>query len=133
MFKPRTAFSGFSVDDLAKAERFYAEILGLEVANEGMGLTLHLPGGATVFVYAKDNHQPATFTVLNFVVDDIDEAVDELKKRGVTFERYEGMSQDEKGIMRPPASMARQYGPPIAWFEDPAGNVLSVIKDNKEN
>src|SRR5207244_10258438 len=100
MFKPKTAFSGFSVNDLAKAKAFYTQTLGLQVVEEGVGLRLHLPGGGTAFAYPKDDHQPATFTLLDFVVDDIDEAVDELKSRGVSFERYEGMSQDEKGIIR---------------------------------
>jgi catechol 2,3-dioxygenase-like lactoylglutathione lyase family enzyme len=133
MFRARTAFSGFSVDDLAKAAEFYHDTLGLAVDNEGMGLRLHLPDGGTVFVYAKDTHQPATFTVLNFGVDNIEDAVDELARLGVRFERYENMPQDERGIMRPPASMGREVGPPIAWFKDPAGNVLSVLEDSQES
>jgi catechol 2,3-dioxygenase-like lactoylglutathione lyase family enzyme len=101
MFKAKAAFSGFSVDDLAKARGFYAETLGLNVDDEGVGVRLHLPGGGTVFVYPKDNHQPATFTIVNLVVDNIDEAVDELTNRGVQFERYEdGPRTDEKGILR---------------------------------
>ena len=126
MFKAKGAFSGFSVNDLAKAKEFYGETLGLKVDTEGIGLRLHLPGGGTVFAYPKDEHQPATFTILNFAIDNIDEAVDELKSRGVSFERYEGAPQDERGIMR-------KYGPPIAWFKDPAGNILSVIEDSNEN
>ncbi len=125
MFKPKTAFSGFSVNDLAKAKAFYTQTLGLQVVEEGVGLRLHLPGGGTAFAYPKDDHQPATFTLLDFVVDDIDEAVDELKSRGVSFERYAGMSQDEKGIMR---GIAQNMGPDIAWFKDPAGNFLAVLQ-----
>ena len=125
MFKPKTAFSGFSVNDLAKAKEFYTQTLGLQVVEEGVGLRLHLPGGGTAFAYPKDDHQPATFTLLDFVVDDIDEAVDELKSRGVSFERYAGMSQDEKGIVR---GIAQNMGPDIAWFKDPAGNFLAVLQ-----
>jgi catechol 2,3-dioxygenase-like lactoylglutathione lyase family enzyme len=125
MFQPKTAFSGFSVNDLAKAKEFYAQTLGLKVVEEGVGLRLHLPGGGTAFAYPKDDHQPATFTLLDFVVDDIDEAVDELNSRGVSFDRYEGMPQDEKGIMR---GIAQNMGPDIAWFKDPAGNVLAVLQ-----
>lgn len=123
----QSAFSGFSVDNLEKARQFYTGILGLKVEDEGAGLNLHLPGGGNVFIYPKDNHEPATFTILNFVVDDIDAAVDELTKRGVTFEHYEdGPGTDEKGIMR---GRAQQMGPDIAWFKDPAGNFLSVLDD----
>jgi catechol 2,3-dioxygenase-like lactoylglutathione lyase family enzyme len=126
MFKPKAAFSGFSVNDLERTRKFYADTLGVRVEPEGIGLRLHLPGAGTVFTYPKEDHQPATFTILNFVIDNIDEAVDELKNRGVTFERYEGAPQDERGIMR-------KHGPPIAWFKDPAGNVLSVIEDSTKN
>ena len=125
MFQPKTAFSGFSVNDLAKAKAFYTQTLGLKVVEEGVGLRLHLPGGGTAFAYPKDDHQPATFTLLDFVVDDIDEAVDELKSRDVSFDRYEGMSQDEKGIMR---GISQNMGPDIAWFKDPAGNMLAVLQ-----
>jgi len=125
MFKPKTAFSGFSVNDLAKAKAFYSQTLGLQVVEEGVGLRLHLPGGGTAFAYPKDDHQPATFTLLDFVVDDIDEAVDELKSRGVNFDRFEGMPQDEKGIMR---GISQNMGPDIAWFKDPAGNFLAVLQ-----
>ena len=126
MFKDSHAFSGFSTNDIAKAKEFYGKTLGLEVTeDEGMGmLTLHLAGGGNVLIYPKDNHEPATFTVLNFPVSDITGAVDALTKAGVTFERYEGMPQDERGIVRGPA----ESGPPIAWFKDPAGNVLSVLE-----
>ncbi len=126
MFKPTAAFSGFSVNDLAQAKEFYAEVLGLQVEKQGIGLRLHLPGGGTAFAYPKADHQPATYTMLDFMVDAIDEAVAELTSRGVSFERYEGSWQDEKGIMRSPNNT---YGPPIAWFKDPAGNVLAVIEE----
>lgn len=115
------AFSGFSTDDIDAARAFYAETLGLRVSDENGMLNLHLGGGANVLVYPKDGHQPATYTCLNFPVDDIDAAVDALAARGVTFQRYDGMSQDERGI-------ARGDGPPIAWFTDPAGNILSVLQ-----
>ena len=126
MFQTKAAFSGFSVNDLAKAKAFYAGTLGLRVDDEGVGMRLHLPGGGTVFAYPKDDHQPATFTILNFVVDSIDEAVDELTNRGVQFEHYEeGPKTDEKGILR---GRALQMGPDIAWFKDPAGNTLAVLQ-----
>jgi predicted enzyme related to lactoylglutathione lyase len=125
MFNPTTAFSGFSVDDLAAAKEFYATTLGLTVDPDGVGARLHLPGGGTVFIYPKENHQPASFTILNFAVEDIDAAVDELAGRGVKFERYEGMTGvDAKGIMR---GREHNIGPDIAWFLDPAGNILSVL------
>ena len=124
MFKDANAFSGFSVDDLERAKQFYGETLGLSVSENPAGLELHLGGGATVFVYPKPNHEPATFTILNFPVASIDEAVDELTAVGVTFERYDGLEQDEKGIARGGG------GPKIAWFKDPAGNILSVLEDS---
>ena len=131
MFKAKAAFSGFSVDYLAKAKEFYTKTLGLKVDDEGVGLRLHMPGSAAVFVYPKDNHQPATFTILNFKVDNIDEAVTELTSRGVQFEHYkDGPKTDEKGIMR---GRRQNMGPDIAWFKDPAGNILSVIEDGNEN
>ena len=122
MFNPKRAFSGFSVNDLAPARQFYADRLGLQVEKDGVGLKLHLPGGFAVFVYPKHDHQPATFTILNFVVDDIDAAVQDLTGRGVQFERYSAIPTDEKGIMR-------GNGPAIAWFKDPAGNVLAVLQE----
>lgn len=123
MFKDTKAFSGFSVDDIPKAKQFYGETLGLEVSEEYGMLTLHICGGASILVYPKgDDHTPASFTIINFPVDDIETTVDELVKRGVTFERYDGSEQDSKGI-------ARGEGPLIAWFKDPAGNVLSVLQD----
>jgi catechol 2,3-dioxygenase-like lactoylglutathione lyase family enzyme len=127
MFKDSQAFSGFSVDDIEKAKKFYGETLGLPVEEQdGMGLELSLGSGAKVFVYPKPNHQPATFTILNFRVEDVDKAVDELAAKGVEFEHYdEGMMKtDEKGIARPESP---DQGPTIAWFKDPAGNVLSVL------
>lgn len=127
MFKDSKAFSGFSVDDIEAAKKFYGETLGLPVEEQGgMGLELSLGTGAKVFIYPKPNHQPATYTVLNFPVDDVDKAVDELSAKGVTFEHYdEGMMKtDEKGIARPPSA---DQGPTIAWFKDPAGNILSVL------
>ncbi len=126
MFKAKAAFSGFSINDQEKAQEFYTKTLGLEVDDQGMGLKLNLPGGTVVFVYQKDDHQPATFTILNFEVDNIDDAVAELTNRGVSFERYDGMPQDEKGIMR---GRSQKMGPDIAWFKDPAGNILSVLQD----
>jgi catechol 2,3-dioxygenase-like lactoylglutathione lyase family enzyme len=125
MFTHSPAFTGFSVDDVSAARSFYAGVLGLEVSEQGGMLTLHLGGGGKVLVYPREDHEPATFTVLNLPVDDVDAAVDELAARGVDFEWYEGMPHDERGVVRPadPAS-----GPPIAWFRDPAGNIISVLE-----
>ncbi|WP_330228787.1 VOC family protein [Nocardia sp. NBC_00508] len=122
MLADSRAFSGFSVDDVDAAKTFYAETLGIRVSEENGMLNLHLGGGATVLVYPKSDHTPATFTILNFPVPDIEAAVDELTSRNVRFERYEFAEQDEKGIHR-------GGGPLIAWFTDPAGNVLSVIQE----
>jgi catechol 2,3-dioxygenase-like lactoylglutathione lyase family enzyme len=121
MFGQTRAFSGFSVDDIAKARQFYGETLGLRVSEENGLLTLHIAGDRDTLVYPKDDHTPATFTILHFPVDDVDKAVDELTARGVQFERYDGAQQDEKGIHR-------GGGPAIAWFKDPAGNILSVLQ-----
>jgi catechol 2,3-dioxygenase-like lactoylglutathione lyase family enzyme len=124
MFAETKAFSGFAVDDLSKAQRFYGETLGLrvsEVDDQTGLLTLHIAGDRDILVYLKPDHTPASYTILNFPVDDVDKAVDELARRGVRFERYEGFEQDEKGIFR-------GGGPLIAWFKDPAGNILSVIQ-----
>ncbi len=124
MFENTKAVSGFAVDDAQKAREFYGETLGvrLSVIDEEHGLlTLHLAGDRDTFVYQKPDFTPATYTILNFEVDDIDEAVDGLSARGVTFERYDGFEQDEKGV-------SRGNGPNIAWFKDPAGNVLSVLQ-----
>lgn len=124
MFKHTKAFSGFSVDDLQKAKKFYGETLGLNVVDNPMGLIeLHIEGSNNILVYPKPNHTPATFTILNFPVSNIDEAVDKLTSLGVQFEQYGGnIETDEKGICRNP------QGPGIAWFKDPAGNILSVIE-----
>jgi predicted enzyme related to lactoylglutathione lyase len=123
----KASFSGFSVDDIAKAKQFYVETLGLTLKNEDMGLTFSLPGGGEHFIYEKDDHTPAQFTVLNFVVDDIDAAVDALTKKGVQFEQYKlGFAeQDEKGVLR---GKAANMGPDIAWFKDPAGNTLAILQ-----
>lgn len=124
MFGKTKAFSGFSVDDVPKAKQFYAETLGLDVSEANGMLHLHLAGGADVLAYPKgDQHVPATFTILNFQVEDIDAAVDELTHRGVVFQRYPGLDADEKGIARSGG------GPFIAWFTDPAGNILSVLQE----
>jgi catechol 2,3-dioxygenase-like lactoylglutathione lyase family enzyme len=122
MLENSKAFSGFAVSDLEATKKFYGETLGLGVSEHNGLLSLHLAGGRDVLIYPKPNHVPATYTILNFPVDDIDAAADELIERGVTFQRYEGIEQDEKGI-------ARSGGPYIAWFTDPAGNVLSVLQD----
>ena len=126
MLKNSKAFSGFSANDIAKEKEFYAGTLGLDVSESHGILTLRLAGGHNVIIYPKPNHVPATFTVLNFPVDDVDLAVDELKKRGVRFEQYNlpDLKTDEKGIMR-------GNGPTIAWFKDPAGNILSVIDESE--
>ena len=127
VIEPSTAFSSFAVDDTEAAKRFYGETLGLEVVDIAVGgyplIALRVAGGTDVMVYPKPDHQPATFTVLNFPVEDIDAAVDSLAERGVTFERYDGLEADEKGIVR------GDSGPYIAWFTDPAGNVLSVLQN----
>jgi catechol 2,3-dioxygenase-like lactoylglutathione lyase family enzyme len=122
MFANTQAFSGFAVDDLQQAREFYGETLGLKTSEEHGLMTLHLAGDRDTLVYPKPDHTPATYTILNFPVDDIDKAVAELAARGVRFERYDGLEQDEKGI-------ARGEGPYIAWFKDPAGNVLSVLQE----
>jgi catechol 2,3-dioxygenase-like lactoylglutathione lyase family enzyme len=125
MLKRDEAFSGFSVDDTAKAKAFYADVLGMNVT-EPMGmLGIAIGGGKSVFVYQKDDHVPATYTILNIPTDDINTAVADLKKKGVRFERYEGMT-GEDGIAR---GLASGMGPDIAWFKDPAGNILSVLQN----
>jgi predicted enzyme related to lactoylglutathione lyase len=126
MFRNTKAFSSFSVNDLKKAKEFYGKTLGLEVSEMGMGhLDLQIAGGAHILIYPKSNHTPATFTVLNFPVADIEEAVDQLTKLGVRFEQYDQpeIKTDAKGIAR------GNEGPNIAWFKDPAGNILSVLED----
>ena len=122
MFADTTAFSGFAVDDMEKAQEFYGGTLGLRTSVEHGIMTLHLAGERDTIVYPKPVHHPADYTILNFQVDDIDYVVDQLAERGVVFERYEGMGQDEKGINR-------AGGPYIAWFKDPAGNILAVLQD----
>jgi len=126
MLKESKAFSGFSVNDIQKAKDFYGRTLGLQVSESHGLLTLQLAGGNKVLIYPKVNHAPATFTVLNFPVENVDESVDELAKRGVRFEIYDesDIKTDEKGIMR-------GNGPTIAWLKDPAGNVLSVIEETR--
>jgi len=124
MFEDTEAFSGFAVYDLDKAREFYGETLGLTVSELDGLLGLKVAGSRDILIYPKPDHVPATFTILNFPVDDIDAAVDELVGRGVRFERYDGFDQDEKGI-------ARGEGPYIAWFRDPAGNVLSVLQEKE--
>ena len=126
MLRGSHAFAGFSTNDIEKAKEFYGQTLGLETS-EAMGtLMLDLAGGGHVLIYPKDNHEPATFTVLNFPIADIDAAVENLAAAGVTLERYEGLEQDERGIARGRAS---GQGPDIAWFKDPAGNILSVLSE----
>jgi catechol 2,3-dioxygenase-like lactoylglutathione lyase family enzyme len=129
MFKDINAFSSFSVDDVQKAKKFYGQILGLEVSEAygGRLLELHIADGRNILIYPKANHTPATFTILNFPVDNLEQAIDELTKRGVRFEIYnEGdVKTNEKGI-----SLSDE-GPKIAWFKDPAGNVLSVLEERK--
>ena len=125
MLKDSKAFSGFSVNDLEAARSFYGQTLGLDVVDSPMGLTIKIVGGNGTFIYPKDDHVPATYTILNFPVDDVDAAVDELTDKGVAFEHYGGMT-DEKGIAR---GLAAGRGPDIAWFKDPAGNILSVLQE----
>jgi catechol 2,3-dioxygenase-like lactoylglutathione lyase family enzyme len=123
MFADSKAYSGFAAPDLDAVKRFYGETLGLNVSEPAEGvLTLHLAGGRDTLIYHKPDFEPATYTILNFPVDDVERAVDELTARGVGFEHYDGFDQDEKGIMR-------GAGPDIAWFRDPAGNILSVIDE----
>lgn len=123
MLADTRAFSGFAVDDLGAAEQFYAETLGIDTTRGEMGdLVLNLAGGRDTYIYVKPDFSPATYTILNFVVSDIEAAVEELSSRGIEFERYEGFDQDEHGIVR------GDVGPAIAWFKDPAGNILSVLQ-----
>ena len=122
MFADSAAFSGFATDDIERARAFYGETLGIRTSEEHGLMWLHLAGGRDVLVYPKADHTPATFTILNFPVDEIEGAVDELVQRGVEMLRYDDFEQDERGIMR-------EGGPYIAWFTDPAGNVLSVMQE----
>lgn len=128
MFKHTKAFSSFSVNDLEKAKEFYSKTLGLQIGEDPMGiLELHVEGGNKIIVYPKSDHTPATFTVLNFPVDDIEETVNELSSRGVRFEHYKGeIETDAKGIFR-------KAGPLIAWFKDPAGNIVSVLEEKSNH
>jgi predicted enzyme related to lactoylglutathione lyase len=129
MFKNSKAFSGFSTNDIKAAQAFYGETLGLDVTEQYGMLSVSLATGGTVMIYPKENHEPATFTVLNFPVEDIDAAVDVLAAKGVTFEHYEEMQQDDKDIAR---GLSQNRGPDIAWFTDPAGNILSVLQNTKK-
>lgn len=129
MFKNTKAFSGFSVGNIEKAKEFYGETLGLKVTDGAMGtLALHVAGGTRIMIYPKPDHEPATFTILNFPVDDIDAAIDALKEKGVQFEHYDNddLPQDEKGVLR---GLSAGMGPDIAWFTDPAGNILSILQE----
>ena len=127
MFSNTRAFSSFSVDSIERAKAFYGEVLGLRVDNSPMGpIVVHLAGGNSVMAYPKPNHVPATFTILNFAVDNIETTAEQLADKGVTFEQYDGqIKTDEKGICRNPG------GPAIAWFKDPAGNILSIVEDSQ--
>lgn len=128
MFKATGGYGGFSVKDLKSAKDFYSKILGLEVSEDEMGLLLHLPGGGKIFVYPKENHEPATYTVLNLVVGDIGASVDALVEKGIVFEQYnyDDFKTDEKGIVW---GMKSGDGPNIAWFKDPSENIISVLQD----
>lgn len=126
MFKDTQVFSGFSVNDITAAADFYGNTLGITVKETPEGLFLEFAGGVKIFAYPKDNHTPATFTILNFKVDDIDTAVADLAAKGIKLEHYPGMPQDEKGVLR---GLAANQGPDIAWFKDPAGNILSVLQE----
>lgn len=128
MLQDAHAFSGFSVDNQAAAKDFYSQKLGLTVSEDSMGLKLKLAGSNEIFIYQKDDHQPATYTMLNFVVEDIDKTIDELMAAGVTLEHYDNLpaTQDERGVLR---GKAAGMGPNIAWFKDPAGNTLSVLEN----
>ena len=125
MFENAEIFNSFSVDSLEEAKRFYGDTLGVKITEEQGVLAMHLPGDRTTMVYPKPDHQPATFTILNFSVSDIDKAVDQLKQRGIQFEHYAGteLETGEDGVFR-------KEGPPIAWFKDPAGNVLAVLQES---
>lgn len=129
MLTALSTFSGISVDDITKAREFYVDTLELKLTDDSMGLNLELPGGAGLFVYEKADHQPATFTVQNFIVENINEAIDHLvTDHGIVFERYDNLpaAQDDRGVLR---GKAAGMGPDIAWFKDPAGNVLSLIEE----
>ncbi len=128
MITALNTFAGLSVDNIAKAKEFYVDTLALELVDDTMGLQLKLPGGAELFIYEKPDHEPASYTALNFVVEDINEAIDHLAgHHGIVFERYENLpaEQDDRGVLRGKAANA---GPDIAWFKDPAGNTIAVIE-----
>ncbi len=128
MLRESKAFSGFSVNDLSKAKEFYGQVLGLEVAEEQWGLVLKISGGNSIFIYQKDDHVPATFTILNFPVVDIDASIEKLTSKGITFDQQDlgnGARTDEKGVLR---GRLVGLGPDIAWFKDPAGNILSILQ-----
>jgi catechol 2,3-dioxygenase-like lactoylglutathione lyase family enzyme len=129
MIDGKKAFSGFAVTDAAATKQFYGDTLGLDIEEQEMGLQLKVGAGNTIFIYPKPNHEPASYTILNFPVDDIDKAVDELAVKGVEFEHYdEGqLKTDEKGIAR---GLAAGMGPDIAWFKDPSGNILAVLQND---
>jgi predicted enzyme related to lactoylglutathione lyase len=127
MLRNSAAFSGFTVDDVTTAKAFYVDVLGLDVTEEHGMLTLNLANDRPTLVYPKSDHVPATFTILNFPVDDIDAAVDQLTARGVDFVRYDGVPQDDKGVMR---GLEHNRGPNIAWFNDPAGNIFAVLQQS---
>jgi catechol 2,3-dioxygenase-like lactoylglutathione lyase family enzyme len=128
MLKTLGAFSGVSVNDLSKAKEFYTNVLGLTLDSEEMGLRFRIPGGGQLFIYDKADHKPADFTILNFIVENIDTSIDQLKSSGVIMEVYDNLPgpQDEKGVLR---GIAAKQGPDIAWFKDPAGNVLSLLQE----
>lgn len=129
MFTKSDAFYGVSVSDLAAAKTFYKDKLGLELLDESMGLMFRLGSGSRLFVYEKPDHHPASFTVLNFPVDDIDAVINQLKEKGIAMEHYDlgnEAEQDEKGVLR---GLSANMGPDIAWFKDPAGNVLSIVQE----
>jgi catechol 2,3-dioxygenase-like lactoylglutathione lyase family enzyme len=127
VFQQSQPFSGFSVDDIPAAKKFYTEVLEMSVGETNGMLSLQIRPDVAVLVYPTPHHRPASYTLLNFPVDDIDAAIDHLAGHGVTMERYDGMPQDDKGVMR---GLANDMGPDIAWFKDPAGNVLSVLQDS---
>jgi catechol 2,3-dioxygenase-like lactoylglutathione lyase family enzyme len=128
MLNESQAFSGFSVNDMSKAKEFYGQTLGLDVEETPMGLSIKTLGNNDIFAYPKEDHIPATFTILNFIVEDIDKTIDRLADKGVTFEHYNNMpaKQDEKGVLR---GRAAGMGPDIAWFKDPAGNILALLQN----
>jgi catechol 2,3-dioxygenase-like lactoylglutathione lyase family enzyme len=129
MLKDSPAFSGFSVKNLDETKRFYSQVLGLEVTQDTMGLKLFTAHNSPTFIYLKEDHKPADFTILNFPVENIDKTIDELVSKGIEFKQYDlgnGAKTDAKGVLR---GLSANMGPDIAWFEDPSGNVLSILQD----